>query len=157
MDSRNARNIASSVALAYVVPLLITLPLSLITGNSELRAAATTTIPIPGAVAALGVAMALAAVSHLLPPDFPRRPWSFALAVGVATGSVGALCLQLLVLLHVLTTQSLLFALPGPLMAGVATAAAWARQRARRPAIQSRREANRRDRAAGRQETRSES
>jgi hypothetical protein len=134
MDSRIARALASSVVMAYVVPLAITLPLSWVTRNPELRAAATTTIPIPGAVAAMGLAMALAALSHLLPPDFPRRTWPFALAVGAATGIVGGLCLQLLALLHVLSASSLLFALPGPLMAGVATAAGWARQRARRRA-----------------------
>ena len=132
MDSQSARNLASSVVLAYVVPFAITLPLSLVTGNPELRAAATTAIPIPGAVAALALAIALTAVSHLLPAGFPSRPWTFALVVGVGTGIVGALFLQLLTTLHVLSTQSLLFALPGPLMGGVTTAAGWARLRARR-------------------------
>jgi hypothetical protein len=132
MDSRNARNLASSVVLAYLVPLAITLPLSWVTGNQALRAAATTTIPIPGAVAALALAIALTAVSYHLPADFPRRRWTFALAVGMGTGIVGALCLQLLTLLHAMSTQSLLFALPGPLMGGVTTAAGWARQRAQR-------------------------
>jgi hypothetical protein len=132
MDSQSARNLASSVVLAYVVPFAITLPLSWMTGNPELRAAATTTIPIPGAVAAFALALALTAVSRLLPEEFPRRTWTFALAVGIGTGVVGALCLQALTRLHVLSTQSLLFALPGPLMAGVTTAAGWARQRARR-------------------------
>ena len=132
MDSRSAQNLASSVALAYLVPLAITLPLSWVTGNPALRAAATTTIPIPGAVAALALAIGLIAVSHHLPEDFPRRWWTFALAVGIGTGIVGGLCLQLLTLLHVMSAQSLLFALPGPLMGGVTTAAGWARQRARR-------------------------
>ena len=132
MDSRSARNLASSVVLAYFVPFAITLPLSFVTGNTELRAAATTAIPLPGAVAAFALAIGLTAVSHLLPDDFPRRPWAFALAVGAGTGIVGALCLQLLTVLHVLSTESLLFALPGPLMGGVTTAAAWARLRARR-------------------------
>jgi hypothetical protein len=132
MASRVTRNLASSVVLAYLVPFAITLPLSWVTGNPELRAASTTTIPIPGAVAALALAIALTAASRLLPEDFPRRTWTFALAVGVGTGIAGALCLQLLTLLHVMSTQSLLFALPGPLMGGVTTAAGWARQRARR-------------------------
>jgi hypothetical protein len=132
MVSQSARNLASSVVLAYLVPFAITLPLSLVTGNTDLRAASTTAIPIPGAVAALALAVALAASSHLMPENFPRRPWTFALAVGVGTGVVGALCLQLLTALHVLSTQSLLFALPGPLMGGVTTAAGWARLRARR-------------------------
>jgi hypothetical protein len=132
MYSRSARNLASSVVLAYVVPFAITFPLSWVTGNSELRAAATTTIPIPGAVAAFALAIALTAASRVLPEDFPRRTWTFALAVGLSTGLVGGLCLQLLAALGLLSTQSLLFALPGPLMGGVTTAAGWARLRARR-------------------------
>ena len=132
MASESARNLASSVMLAYLVPFAITLPLSWVTGSPELRAAATTAIPIPGAVAALALAIALTVVSHFLPEGFPRRPWAFALAVGVGTGVAGALCLQLLTALHVLSAQSLLFALPGPLMGGVSTAAGWARLRARR-------------------------
>jgi hypothetical protein len=133
MDSRNARQLASSVVLAYLVPLAITLPLSWVTGNLALRAAATTAIPIPGAVAAFALAIGLTAVSPHLPDDLPRRWWTFALVVGLGTGLIGGLCLQLLTLLHVMTHQSLLFALPGPLMGGVTTAAGWARQRARRP------------------------
>ncbi|MGD0678801.1 MAG: hypothetical protein ABSC94_25635 [Polyangiaceae bacterium] len=132
LASRIPQNLTSSVVLAYLVPFAITLPLSWVTRNPELRAASTTTIPIPGAVAALALAIALTAISHRLPDDFPRRRWTFALAVGVGTGVVGWLCLQLLTLLHTISTQSLLFALPGPLMAGVTTAAGWARQRARR-------------------------
>jgi len=131
MVSRSARNLVSSVALAYIVPLAITLPLSWVTQNSELRAAATTTIPIPGAIAAFFLAIGLTAVSHLVPKEFPRRTWTFALAVGIGTGVLGGLCLQLLTALHVLSTQSLLFALPGPLMGGITTAAGWARLRAR--------------------------
>src|ERR1700683_1720324 len=106
MDSRNAQNLVPSVVLAYLVPFAITLPLSWVTGNPALRAASTTTIPIPGAVAALALAIALTAASRLRPEDFPRRTWTFALAVGVGTGIAGALCLQLLTLLHVMSTQS---------------------------------------------------
>ncbi len=132
MNSRSARNLASSVVLAYLVPSAITLPLSWITRNPGLRAAAMTVIPIPGAIAAFALAMALAAVSPHLPKEFPRRTLTFALAVGVGTGIIGALSLRLLTALHVLSAQSLLFALPGPLMGGVSTAAGWARLRARR-------------------------
>ena len=97
MASRTTRNLASSVVLAYLVPFAITLPLSWVTGSRELRAAATASIPIPGAVAALALTTALACISPIsCRRSFPRRPWIFALAVGVATGIVGGLCLQLL-------------------------------------------------------------
>jgi hypothetical protein len=126
-----ARAALAAMLPAYFLPLLTALPGAWITRDPQLWAAAATTIPVPGALAAGLVALVLAATGPRWQDRFRGRRARFVALVGLLTGVGSAGLLALLVGCGAMQATSLRFALPGPFIAGAATAFAWARARLR--------------------------
>ncbi len=123
-----ARELLAAVIPAYVFPFATSFPGGLVTGDPELLAASTTTIPIPGALAAALVIV----VARVLDARRPAQKAlaslpAAALAFGVC-GALGLVVMYALVRAGLCSPGDYGYACPSAAIGGAVTAFTWIRR-----------------------------